>query len=189
MSTSKTNIIEVKEDTGEVVAINPEPSKKVKFRSMWDNPYGLDGQDLSNEIEDVFEEIQPYTIDPQTGDFLNKLSIPVIMPTGKVNVHERIQSFAKEVDLYSILEKFAYSDDPSLVNARPCAYGDISELPNDLNGFAMFVNNQFNKLNDMNPELAKMVVDESVSAEDIQAKATEIYNSRIQENKKGEGVD
>lgn len=180
MSNEKASI-EVKEDTGEIIEDNSYTSGqgRVAFRTMWFNPYGITAQDLSREIEDVYTEITPYAVDPETGKFLNDSSVPKILKTGTINVQERIQSFANEVDLYSILEKFAYSDDPALVNARPCAYGDLSELPNDLNGFSMFVNAQFNKLNDMNPELAKMVVDENVSADQIQAKAKEILDARI----------
>lgn len=180
MPNEKTSV-EVKEDTGEVIEDSSyTPGKgQVMFRSMWCNPYGISAQDLSREIEDVYTEITPYAVDPDTGKFLNDSSVPKIIKTGTVNVQERIQSFAKEVDLYSILEKFAYSDDPALVNARPCAYGDLSELPNDLNGFSMFVNAQFNKLNEMNPELAKLVVDENVTSEQIQSKAKEILDARI----------
>lgn len=182
---------EVKEDTGEVIENNSyTPGQgRVAFRTMWSNPYGITAQDLSREIEDVYTEITPYAVDPDTGNFLNDSSVPKIVKTGTINVQERIQSFSKEVDLYSILEKFAYSDDPALVNARPCAYGDLSELPNDLNGFSMFVNAQFNKLNDMNPELAKMVVDENVTADQIQAKAREILDARIASNKPKESEE
>lgn len=173
--------IEAKEDTGEIFEdYSYTPGQgRVAFRTIWNNPYGISADDLSREIEDVFTEITPYAVDPETGKFLNDSSVPKIIKTGTINVQERIQSFAKEVDLYSILEKFAYSDDPALINARPCAYGDLSELPNDLNGFSMFVNAQFNKLNEMNPELAKLVVDENVTADQIQAKAKEILDARV----------
>lgn len=173
---------EIKEDTGEVIddnSYNFGQVGRLKFRTGFYNPAPCVGQDLSNEIEDVYIEVAPYAVDPATGKFLNESSVPKIIPNGKVNVQERIQSFAKEVDLYSILEKFAYSDDVSLINARPCSYGDLSELPNDLNGFALYCKNNFDKLNDMNPEIAKMILDENISAEQITAKANEIYNERI----------
>lgn len=156
------------------------------FRSMWSNPLGIEGQDLSNELEDVYEEISAFAVDPSTGDFMNKSSVPVLKFAGKVNVHEKIQSYAKEVDLYHILEKFAYSGDQAIINARECGYGDISEFPDNLNDYCDLVNKQFNKIKELNPELAEMVIDEKYSAEEIQAKAQEILNSRINNNSESE---
>lgn len=171
----------IDKETGEI-------TEKVVFRSMWCNPVPYTGIDLSNEFEEVFEEVAPYAIDVATGEIINKSSVPTLISKGKVNVQERINSFAKEVDLYSILEKFAYSEDPSIINVRQCQYGDIASLPNNLNDFAVYVNNNMDKLKEMNPELATMVVDPNISSEAIQARANEIMQERIKafEPKKGE---
>ena len=121
---NKVNSPEIDEATGEVIGDASCDSQEVDefkgFRSMWSNPYGSKMQDLSNEFEEVFEEVPPYAVDPATGKFLNDSSVPKIISKGKINVQERIQSFEKEVDLYSILEKFAYSGDQALLNARQC---------------------------------------------------------------------
>ena len=159
--------------TGEII-------EETKFRSMWSNPFGITGQDLSNEFEDVYEEIQPFAVDPKTGEFLNNSSIPKIVKTGKINVQEKIQSFSNDVELYHILEKFAYSGDTAFINARECQYGDISDMPTDLNSFASLVNLQLDKLKSINPELAKMVIDDNYTADDIEAKAKEIYKARLE---------
>ena len=168
--------VSINETTGELI-------EKPKFRSMWCNPYGIITQDLSNEFEDVYEELEPFAIDPKTGNFLNNSSVPKIVKTGKVNVHEKIQSFREDVDLYRILERFAYSEDNALLNARQCAYGDISNLPDDLNGFAQLVNMQLDKLTEMNPELAKLVIDDKATSEDIEKKANDILKQRIEASK------
>ena len=176
--------LEINEATGEVIS-------SPKFRSMWSNPFGIIGQDLSKETEDVFEEIAPYAIDPKTGKFLNDSSVPKLIKTGEVNVHDKIQSFASEVDLYKILEKFAYSGDTALLNARSCDYGDISSLPDNLNDYALMVNAHIDKLTALCPELAKMVIDDKISPEEIEAKANEIYNKRLADlkaNNDDEGV-
>lgn len=175
---SKENVVDpvVDEASGEVIEVP-------KFRTMWSNPYGCIKQDLSNEIEDVYEEIAPFAIDAKTGKFLNDSSVPKIVNTGKVNVHERIQSYANEVDLYKILEKFAYSGDQAIINARECSYGDIADFPSDLNGFAHLVDAQFDKLNKINPELAKMIIDDKYSYDDISKKADEILKARIEASK------
>ena len=151
-----------------------------KFRSMWSNPFKIKEQDLSNEVEDVYQEIQPFAVDAKTGEFLNNSSIPKVVKIGQINVQEKIQSFANDVDLYHILEKFAYSEDKSLINQKECAYGDISEMPDNLNDYAQFVNKHIDNLTSLNPDLAKMVIDESSTPEQIEAKAKEIYQARIE---------
>lgn len=184
MSNEKTTI-QVKEDTGEVIEDNscsPERQERVvAFRSMWSNPFGINGQDLSRETEEVFEEVQPFALDPKTGDLLNKTSQPMLVSKGFINVHDKIQEFAKDCDIYSILERFAASGDAGLLNARQCGYGDISELPTNLNDYAQYVNAHFKALDSMNPELAKMVIDENIKPEDIEAKANEIYQMRLED--------
>lgn len=172
----------VNSNTGEVIEIP-------QFGSMWYNPYGIKGQDLSNEFEEVFEEIPAYAIDPNTGEFLNNSSVPKVVSRGRINVHDKIQSFASDVDIYKILEKFAYSNDMAIINARECQYGDISDFPEDLNGFAQLVNKQFDKLNSINPELAKMVIDDNVDSSAIEAKANEILQSRLNDIKKKDEVE
>lgn len=163
-------------ETGEVL-------ETPKFRSMWFNPYGIETQDLSNEFEDTFIEIEAFAVDASSGDLLNKKSVPVVKKTGKVNVHDKIQSFAQEVDLYHILEKFAYSGDQAIINARECGFGDISNIPDNLNDLSLMCNMQFDKIKSINPELAEMIVSDKFSAEDIEAKANEILKSRLDVSK------
>ena len=158
--------------------VNNETGEVYSFRCAWENPVPAVGQDLSREEEEIFEEVAPFAIDPATGEFLNKTSRPLIVSKGKVNIQERISSFGREVDLYSILEKFAYSGDTTLLNARDCSYGDISELPNNLNDFAKVVDMQYDKLKELNPELASMVVNENIKPGDIEARALEIMKER-----------
>ena len=163
-------------ETGEVSV--PKP----KFKNMWTNPYPMPSLDLSNEFEEVFEEVAPFAIDAETGKLLNPTSQPMIISKGKINVQERIQSYASQADIYSVLEKYAATGDSNLLNARSCSYGDISEYPNDLNGYAQYCRAHLSALDEMNPELAKMVIDKNVSAEDIENKANEILQSRIAAN-------
>ena len=167
--------------------VNASTGEVIEFRSMWSNPFGFNGQDLSNEIEEVFTELVPFAVDPNTGEIINKSSQPVVISKGKINVHEKIQSFASDVDLYKILERFAYSGDTALVNVKEAGYGDISDIPDNLNDLSLLVNKQFKKLSSINPDLAKMVLDDSTTPEAIEAKANEIYQMRLDDyNKKGE---
>lgn len=158
--------------------VNNETGEVYSFRCAWENLVPPVGQDLSREEEEVFEEVAPFAIDPATGEFLNKTSRPLIVSKGKINIQEKISSFGREVDLYSILEKFAYSGDTALLNARECSYGDISELPDNLNDFAKVVDMQYDKLKELNPELASMVINENIKPGDIEARALEIMKER-----------
>lgn len=176
MSDKKSTVF-VDDATGEVIS-------KPKFRSMWCNPFGIIQQDYSNPFEEVFEEIPPYALDPKTGKLLNETSQPILISKGKINVWEKIQSFRDEVDLYKILEKFAYSGDQSILNARACSYGDISNLPDNINDYAAFVDKHIDNLKAMNLELAKKVLDDNISSLDIENEANKILNNRVEALKK-----
>ena len=169
------------EKTGEIKA----GLNKSKFRTMWCNPYESKPQDLSNEFEDTFIEIAPFTRD-EKGNWLNDSSVPKLVPNGKVNVQERIQSFADDVDIYKILERFAYSGDMSLINQRPVMPNDVdvSNLPNNLNDFNDVFNDMKDSLGSLHPDLAKMVLDDKTSFADIEAKAKSIYADRLTQYKK-----
>lgn len=158
--------------------IDYKTGESVSFRTAYNPVVEPTFLDLSCEEEDIFEEVAPFAVDVKTGKFLNESSVPKIISKGKINIQDKIQSFAKEVDMYSILEKFAYSGDTSFLNARDCSYGDLSQLPNDLNGFANYTRDTYNKLAEINPEIAKMILDDKVSSEDIQNKVNEIVKAR-----------
>lgn len=162
----------VDNETGEVF-------EAPKFRNAWSNPFGVIKQDLSRETEEVFEEVAPFALDPETGKMLNPTSQPMLISKGFVNVQEQIQSYKDEVDIYTILNKMAAGDMSAFVTGAQ--YGDISELPKDLNSYSQYVRQHLKALDELNPELAKMVVDPNVSAEDIESKATAIYNERLEQ--------
>lgn len=158
-----------------------------KFISPFENsPYKdeLIVSDCSDPYAEIFEEVPPFAIDPDTKKFINDSSQPKLISKGKINIQERIDSFGREVDIYSILERFAYGEDESLLKARKCEYGDISELPNDLNGYANYVDAHFKNLKDMNPDLAKKIFDENYSPEDIEKEAIKIYQMRLEDFEK-----
>lgn len=189
MSNEKVSI-QIEENTGEVVedySYNPGRQERVIFRNMWSNPYGIKQFDLSNKLEEVFEEVEPFAVDPDTGKLLNPSSQPILISKGFIDVQERIQSFAKDTDIYAILERFAVSGDTALINARDAGFGDVSEIPTNLNDIAQFVSTRFKALDNMHPELARMIL-ENASAEEIEKKATEIYNARLAEFKASQEV-
>lgn len=52
--------------------------------------------------------------------------------TGKTNVYEMIQAAAKDVDIYTILERYE-NGDLAAINKKNGFYEDISEIPNNIN--------------------------------------------------------
>lgn len=170
-------------DTGE---IKEKDGKDVKafqkpiFRSQWCNPYEPIYQDLSNEYEETFEEIPPYTKD-EKGNWLNDTSVPKLVPTGKINIQERIQSFYDDVDIYKILERFAYTGDMGLFNQRE-SYDtdiDISSIPTNFNDFNDYYNHFRDELSKVNPDIARLILDDKVLSSDIEEKAKNIFNERL----------
>lgn len=156
---NKDEILKVDSESGEVF--------KVQFRSMWNNPFGVVGQDLSDPFLDTFIEIPPFTRDDK-GNFINDTSVPKFKKTGKINVQEQIQSYADEVDIYKILEQFAATGDDSLLNRVNGFYSDISEVPTNFNDYQDYLIKNINNLDYVSKELKeKILTGESISSVDI----------------------
>lgn len=146
------------------------------------------GQDYSNPMEDVFEEVPPFAYDEETGEFLNKSSFPKLVKTGQVNVQERIQSFFEDVDIYSILAKFAMTGDESLLKRQVGFYGDVSTVPDNIHDFDVYVTSNLAALKKVSPELASVVLNENSSEADIRAAVDKYASSFVKEDKKDEDV-
>lgn len=164
--------------TGEVKDV--KAFHKPIFRSMWCNPYNPIFQDLSNEFEETYEEIPPYTKDEE-GNWLNDTSVPKLVSAGKINIQERIQSFLDDVDIYKILERFAYTGDLALFNQTPSYDNDIdiSSIPDNINDFNEYYNKFRADLSSLNPDLARLILDDNVLSSDIEEKAKNIYYERV----------
>lgn len=146
------------------------------------------GQDYSNPMEDVFEEVPPFAYDEETGEFLNKSSFPKLVKTGQVNVQERIQSFFEDVDIYSILAKFAMTGDESLLKRQVGFYGDLSTVPDNIHDFDAYVTGNLAALKKVSPELASVVLNEDSTDADIRAAVDKYASSFTKEDKKVEDV-
>ena len=172
------NLDDYDPNTGEVK--NVKAFLKPIFRSQWCNPYMPISQDLSNVFEDTYEEIPPYTKD-EKGNWLNDTSVPKLVPTGRINIQERIQSFFDDVDIYKILERFAYTGDMALFNQRPAYENDIdvSFIPTNFNDFNDYYNHFRDELSKVNPDIARLILDDKVLSSDIEAKAKNIFNERV----------
>ena len=149
----------------------------MKFNSMYGPGVVKTGLDYSRTKEDIFTEIQPYAVDIQSGQFLNKSPFPILKKTGCIDVNEKIQSYASECDIYKILEKFALTGDSTFINQRVGNFGDFCNLPDNINDFNNLMNKYFDTLKAQDKDVAKMILNDKVTTEEI----IKLIDSRIAE--------
>ena len=126
-------------------------------------------QDCSNKFQERFKEIPPYACDLATGKILNKTSKPMIVKDEPFDIDEYIQSFKADCDIYAILEKFAFTGctDTSLINKGVMSFGDISDLPDNINDMNEYFNKANGILSNYSDDVGKMILDDKYSADDI----------------------
>lgn len=153
----------------------------MKFNSMYGPGVEKTGLDYSNTKEPIYTEIPPYTKD-EKGEWLNDTSFPKVIQTGYIDVQEKIQSYADDVDIYKILERFAYSGDTTLINRSHGVYTDVSNIPDNLHAFNEYVGTNLEALKNIDPDLAKAILSEDSTESDIVA----AYNAAVEKNEKKE---
>lgn len=158
----------VNKDTGEV--------QQLKFNTIYGGIKKTE-QDCSNPYQERFKEVPPYAVDTD-GKFVNKKNVPVLVKDEPFNVDEYIQSFKDECDIYTILEKFALTGctDTSIINKGVMSFGDISELPDNVNDMNEYFEKLNKKLADFSDDTAKQILDENVSVDKIQNDLTDKIN-------------
>jgi len=156
----------VNKDTGEI--------QQLKFNTIYGGIVKT-AEDCSDPYQKRYKEIPPYAVDTETKNIINKKSVPVLVEDEPFNIDEYIQSFKDECDIYTILEKFALTGctDTSLINKGVMSFGDISELPDNMNDMNEYFDNLNKKLAEFNEDTAKQILDENVSVDKIQADLTE----------------
>lgn len=135
------------------------------FRSQYCNKSLKIGLDYSNEWIDDFVEIPPYTFDKESGQALNKTPFPILKKVGRINIQEQIQSYADECDFYRILTRFAQGDcsDMSIINRGVVAFGDIAELPDNINDYNKYMQAYFDKIGHIDKDIAYGILEKKFS--------------------------
>lgn len=139
---------------------------EIKFRTIY-SEYERTPQDLSRQTEDVYKYLEPFATDLQTGEILNKSSYPKLVKVGKLNIYNKIQEFRDSVDLYKILDKVLATGDASFLQRRVGSFADISNIPDNIHDFNSHFDSQVSELKKVSPEVGKMILDNSVSVDDI----------------------
>lgn len=142
---------------------------QVRFNFMYGSGVVKTGQDLSNTKEPIYKELPPYAVDDK-GNFLNKSSFPKLEKVGEIDVQEQIDSYADEVNIYKILERFALSGgDNTIINRSVGSFGDFVEIPDNLHDFDMYVGSKIDDIKKYDPDLAKVILSEASTEADIKA--------------------
>lgn len=123
--------------------------------------------DASNPMVKQYMAVEPYAVDSKTGECLNPSPSIKLIEVESINVQERIQSFARECDLYTILERYALSGDESLLNRNVMSFADIVGIPDNKNDFNEFIQAHIIGLSKTNPEIAKQLLKNDIDYNSI----------------------
>lgn len=153
----------------------------MKYKSQWHNNDLKKVVDYSERTEMTYQEIAPFSIDPETGEFLNKTPLPKLIPLGLVDVQERIDSFKKDVDVYTILEKVLITGDESLLKRKQAVFTDVYDLPDNIHELTEL----YQKISTLDVESIKNKLEDAGEAtqESVDLKTTiaETLNSLLKE--------
>ncbi len=116
--------------------------------------------DLSNSNVDVYEVVQPGTINKETGKLYFEGYQPRVIKTGSYDMYEYIQSFKDDTDIYKLLKRVGISGDTSLLQVSNGVYADISDIPENIHDFKNIYNNVINAKN-------KIDIDTIVNNKDV----------------------
>lgn len=149
---------------------------QVKWPTMFNNEHGSTPLDYSNQFEDVFEEIPPFTKN-EKGEWLNETSEPKIIKTGKINIQEKIDSYADDVDIYKILARVAASGDDSILCEAQGVYGDFSAVPTNINDFDNYVAENIETIKSLPKEISSLILKDDFNQEELD-EAIKKYNEK-----------
>lgn len=88
------------------------------------------GVDCSNPRRRQFVEIQPFAVDPDTGEILNSTGEVALKEVAPVNQDEMIQSYFESSDLKTVLNRIRKGSGEELpVNDGTGSFIDLTQMP------------------------------------------------------------
>lgn len=88
------------------------------------------GVDCSNPRRRQFVEIQPFAVDPDTGEILNSTGEVALKEVSPVNQDEMIQSYFESTDLRTVLTRIRKGSGEELpVNDGTGSFIDLTQMP------------------------------------------------------------
>lgn len=158
-----------------------------KFPSQYNCDRVRTAASRGDVFQDVYKEVLPGSYDLKTGKILNKSSHSEFVKVGKVDVNAKIQSYADECDVYKILERFAITQDPTLLNQRVGNFLDITKIPDNYNDFANMMNKYWAEVGKMDKDVAKALFNEKMSVDAISKLIDEKIQAAIAAKNKDTG--
>ena len=133
--------------------------------------------DLSAIYEETYIEIPPFTKNDK-GEWLNDSTVSKWVKGDKFNVVEYIQSHRDSVDLSKIIDMVSKTGDTSFLNRRQGFYGDISDIPTNLNDFNSKLDYYYDVLKGLDKDIAIEILNGDKTNDEI----LEMYNKKYNEN-------
>ena len=94
------------------------------------DPQPKTGIDCSNPRRRQFVEVQPFAVDPDTGEILNSTGVVALKEVAPVNQDEMIQSYFESTDLRTVLTRIRKGSGEELpVNDGTGSFIDLTQMP------------------------------------------------------------
>lgn len=117
----------------------------MKLRSFRDETEKT-GVDCSNPRRRQFVEIQPFAVDPDTGEILNSTGEVALKEVASVNQDEMIQSYFESTDLRTVLTRIRKGSGEELpVYDGTGSFIDLTQLPRNMMELDRFLKEKKNK--------------------------------------------
>lgn len=129
------------------------------------------GIDCSNPRRKQFVEVQPFAVDPDTGEILNPTGQLVLKEVAPINQDEMIQSYFESTDLHTVLTRIRKGSGEELpVNDGTGSFIDFTQRPRNRMELDRYLKEKKNKA--VNPSSADNapVVAPTVSDDELDKK-------------------
>ena len=136
------------------------------------------GVDCSNPRRRQFVEVQPFAVDPDSGEILNSSGEVALKEVAPVNQDEMIQSYFESTDLRTVLTRIRKGSGEELpVNDGTGSFIDLTQMPRNRMELDRYLKEKKNKA--VNPSSADSVpVDSPTVSDDELDKKIKTYLDR-----------
>ena len=135
------------------------------------------GVDCSNPRRRQFVEIQPSSVDPDTGEILNSTGEVALKEVAPVNQDEMIQSYFESTDLRTVLTRIRKGSGEELpVNDGTGSFIDLTQMPRNRMELDRYLKEKKNKA--VNPSAETASVNSPTVSDDELDKKIKTYLDR-----------
>ena len=129
------------------------------------------GVDCSNPMRRQFVEIQPFAVDPDTGEILNSTGEVALKEVAPVNQDEMIQSYFESTDLRTVLTRIRKGSGEDLpINDGTGSFIDLTQMPRNRMELDRYLKEKKNKAVNPSPVDNTSVSAPTVSDDELDKK-------------------